>query len=271
MPPPLEDQELAYERAVIALQADPAMREIAEEAFLHDDVDEAFHAFIASEHWARVKALLASYGVAPPGRVMDFGGGRGLMAAALAAEGYSTVLCEINSSDVCGTAAASRLSATTGTQFAIAQRPVAALAGEAPFDAVVCRAVLHHLPDLLAVLGEIRAVLRPGSPFIASDEPTVRREEDVKRLQADNVFVPHGVDEQALTAKSYVRALNEAGFIGARQHFPVSLANYRQFVRPQTFAPLAVAAYAVYRARSALLVRPGDVRSFTARRPSSPP
>src|SRR3954452_20020739 len=101
-----DDQELAYERAVRTARQEPTMRHVVEQGFLHEDPLDAFNAFRSSEHWARVLWLMHLRGVTPRSRVMDFGGGRGLIAAALAQAGYDVLLCEINPSDVCGTGAA---------------------------------------------------------------------------------------------------------------------------------------------------------------------
>src|SRR2546427_8425088 len=38
--------------------------------------------------------------------------------------------------------------------------------GRASFDLVICRGVLHHVPDRRAALAEIHRVLRPGGEFI---------------------------------------------------------------------------------------------------------
>ena len=41
--------------------------------------------------------------------------------------------------------------------------------GRASFDLVICRGVLHHVPDRRAALAEIYRVLRPGGEFILSE------------------------------------------------------------------------------------------------------
>ena len=41
--------------------------------------------------------------------------------------------------------------------------------GRASFDLVICRGVLHHVPDRRAALAEIHRVLRPGGEFILSE------------------------------------------------------------------------------------------------------
>lgn len=44
--------------------------------------------------------------------------------------------------------------------------------GAATVDVLVCRGVLHHLPDVPAALAEWRRVLRPDGAVVLSSEPT---------------------------------------------------------------------------------------------------
>lgn len=260
------DQDAAYEAAVRAVQTDPDYRDLLERAFLHADLGEALEAFEASEDWARVRRLIARMGVPAGARVLDFGGGRGLLAAALAHAGYDVVLCEPNPSEVCGAGAASRLAAIAPRPFEI----FAGMSGDlAPrsFDAVVCRAVLHHLEPLEQILREVRLALRVGGAFVASDEPTIRRASDLAAAHARHPFIRFGVQEEAHTPAHYEQALLAAGFTDVNVVFPVALEDYRRLVRSDLAGPVAAAAYARYRLRGTLRPKPGDVRSITARAP----
>lgn len=109
---PEDPQDRAYEGAVRAIWADPAMAEVVHSSFLHEDLEEALAAFLASEHWARVRRLLDECGVKPGSRVLDFGGGRGMISAALATNGFAATLCEPNPSEIVGTGAARKLSSS---------------------------------------------------------------------------------------------------------------------------------------------------------------
>lgn len=258
-----DDQDAAYERAVLAARADGRLQEVVREAFLHTDPRDALQAFRTSEHYSRARRLLHRMGVSPPARVVDFGGGRGILTAALALEGYEVTLCEPNPSPVCGTGAAAEVAERTGAAFAVHAGPVEDLA-DAGFDAVICRAVLHHVSPLVPVLRDVHSALRPGGALVATDEPTVRRAADLAHLREHHPFVAFGVDEQALRVRDYATALGRAGFVGVRAHFPVSAGDYRRHLRPgDALAPLR---YAAWRAYVAARHPPGLVRSFTARR-----
>jgi SAM-dependent methyltransferase len=260
-----DDQSVAYERAVAAARRDPALRRSIEEAFLHEDPLEALGAFRASEHWARVRRLLSYLGVPPRSAVLDFGGGRALIAASLALDGYRATLCEINTSPVCGTEAAAALRDAAGVDFHIISRPLSTLPASERFDVVVCRAVLHHVSPLVPVLSDIHRVLVPGGAFVASDEPTVRRIQEIGAVRAAHPFTRFGVDERAYRVRDYLDALRAAGFRRTRAHFPVALSDYRRHVRPEAGVAAAATRYLAYRARATTRPKPGDVRSFTAR------
>lgn len=260
------DQDRAYEHAVRSAWQDSTMRTLVERAFLHEDVEAALAAFVRSEDCRRALRLLRNAGVKPGARVLDLGGGRGLLAAALALHGFETTLCEPNPSQVCGAGAAVRLSRALDPGFAIAADPVDALPPEA-FDAVICRAVLHHVESLEAVLSSVRRVLVPGGAFIATDEPTVRHPGDVAAAQERHPFARYGVQEDAHPVAHYLGALAAVGFVDGRARFPVALRDYLGYVRPGVPRSIGIALYARYRLRSRLRPRPGQAVSLTTRRP----
>jgi len=264
MPSSQDEQNLAYERAVRAARAKPELRELVERSFLQEDPVEAYRAFLRSEDWARVHRLLRARGAPRAARVIDFGGGRGHLSAALAHSGYDVVLCEINPSEVCGTGAARRLREAIGADFEIEDRGIAALAERGAFDAAVCRAVLHHVEPLAETLARLRATLRRGGVFVASDEPTVRSPEDAAFVRQTHAFTQFGVAETAYRVSDYVDALRTAGFTDVRVHHPVHWSSYREILHPSLPLAIVAAGYARLRVRAILVRRPGDVRAFTA-------
>ncbi|HWO16486.1 MAG TPA: class I SAM-dependent methyltransferase [Solirubrobacterales bacterium] len=266
MSSPKLDQDQAYEEAVLAARADPTLSRTIRESFLDEDDVVALRRFQASEHWARIERLLASRRIEPGAKVLDLGGGRGLVSAALAVAGYRTVLCEPNHSGVCGRGAAERLRSAAALKFEVVGGDVAELAG-GEFDAVVCRAVLHHIEPLVPVLRSVRAALRPGGSLICSDEPTVREVSELGRLRESHPFVQFGVDENALTEAQYRQALEEAGFVEVTLGFPVSWGDYRRLLRPNILLPVALVLYWRYRFRSTLRPVPGEVRTIVATAP----
>ena len=261
---PEDPQDRAYEGAVRAIWADPAMDAVVRSSFLHEDLEEALAAFLASEHWARVRRLLDECGVKPGSRVLDFGGGRGMISAALATDGFAATLCEPNPSEIVGTGAARKLSELVPGGFEVINGPVEVLASEPPFAAAVCRAVLHHIHPLAPVMQQLASVISPGGPFIASDEPMIRKEAELEVVLREHPFVQFGVEEWAGTPATYRAALQEAGFERVEFRFPVSLRDYRRILRPDLAAPLAIAGYLKYRLRARLRPHPGETRSIVS-------
>jgi len=266
---PSEGQDLAYERAVMKARGDPSMRRVVEESFLQEDARIALAAFAASEHAARVRRRLHLAGVGRGARLLDVGGGRGLMSALLTREGFEVVLCEPNPSAICGAGAAQDLQAMTGISFEVAEGGIESLSRGPRFDVAVCRAVLHHIEPLVPVLRDVWGRLVPGGSFLAVDEPTVRLAKHEPRALAVHPFVPYGVRERAFTPRYYRRALKRAGFVGVHARFPVAYSDYRSLLRSEGPAFLAFMRYSGYRLRDQLLHPPGTVRTLLARRPKS--
>lgn len=245
------------------------MAEVVESSFLHEDLGEALATFLASEHWARVRRLLDECGVEPGSRVLDFGGGRGMISAALSHDGYVATLCEPNPSEIAGTGAAKKLAELVPGGFEVVNGPIEDLRDEPPFAAAVCRAVLHHIHPLVPVMRQLAAVISPGAPFIASDEPMIRNEAELEVVRREHPFVRFGVDEWAAPPAVYRSALEDAGFQRVTVRFPVALEDYRRILRPDLAAPLAIAGYLKYRLRAKLRPHPGETRSLVAWAPST--
>lgn len=249
---------------------DPSLSEVVRLGFLHQDLGEALDAFLVDEQWARIRRLLDEAGVRPGDRVLDFGGGRGMISAALTREGFVATLCEPNPSEVAGTGAAQRLAELVPGGFEIVNGTVERLLERGPyFAAGVCRAVLHHVHPLVPALEQVAAVLAPGGAFIASDEPIIRNVSELEVVRNEHPFVRFGVDEWAGTVSYYRGAFEAAGFGDVRVRFPVAFADYRRINHAGTPAPLAAAGYARYRLRSLLRPHPGETRSIVGRKPGS--
>lgn len=264
----MSSQDMAYERAVLSARADDSMADAVDAAFLQEDIRVALREFRGSEHWARIRRLLDENGIEPGMRVLDMGGGRGLVAASLSEEGFRAVLCEPNPSEVCGAGAAAALAAGLEPGFEVHNGFVGELEPDS-FDAVVCRAVLHHIHPMAPVLADARAVLKPGGVFIASDEPTIRRHGDLQQVLDEHPFVPFGVEEWAGPRSHYRDALSEAGFTGVEDSFPVAFDDYRSAIRPEFGQAMAAIGYAKYRVVSLVRPHPPVSRTFVARRAPS--
>ena len=114
------------------------------------------------------RLLLRAAGVSPGMRVLDLGTGIGhvamLVAELVGADGR---VIGIDTSARLLEVATARASAHPQLKFV--QGDVQTWRDEAPFDAIVGRLILFHLPDAVAVLKHHLAALRPGGLLLALD------------------------------------------------------------------------------------------------------
>jgi SAM-dependent methyltransferase len=114
------------------------------------------------------RLLLQAAGIRPAMRVLDLGTGLGHVALAAAdlvgAEGR---VVGVDSSSRLLEVAAGRAAALPHVQFV--EGDVRTWRSDEPFDAIVGRLILFHLPDPVAVLRHHLAALRPGGLVLALD------------------------------------------------------------------------------------------------------
>jgi len=104
-------------------------------------------------------------GIGPGARVLDAAGGRGAVAAALAGRGARVVLLDRDGEALRAAGEAAEAGALRVRGDA-ARLPFPAGA----FDAVVLRAVIHHLPDPAAALREAARAVRAGGAVVVVDK-----------------------------------------------------------------------------------------------------
>jgi SAM-dependent methyltransferase len=109
--------------------------------------------------------LAAFAGIAPGARVLDAAGGGGSHAAVLAAKGARVLLLDRDAAALAAAEAAAR-AGVRRVRGDVLRLPVPAGA----FDAVVLRAVLHHLADPAAALREAARAVRPGGVVVIVDK-----------------------------------------------------------------------------------------------------
>jgi SAM-dependent methyltransferase len=159
--------------------------------------------------WERRRALLLAE-VHPGERVLDLGCGAGRFLTALKDAGADPVGVEI------AEAAAERARAT-GVEVRLVEPDGTLPFGHGEFDLVWCSEVLEHIPDVAAVLHEVRRVLKPGGRLLLTVPHHGRLQVAVIALtRFDAHFDPLGQHLRFYTATSLAATLREAGFEDVR-------------------------------------------------------
>lgn len=115
-------------------------------------------------------ALLRAAGIEPGMRVLDLGTGLGHVAFQLAGlVGPSGSVVGVDVATALLAVAEQRRAAAGAGNMRFVEADVRTASFEEPFDAVVCRLLLFHLPDAVNVLRHHRESLRPGGTMLAID------------------------------------------------------------------------------------------------------
>ncbi|MFQ6077942.1 MAG: class I SAM-dependent methyltransferase [Thermodesulfobacteriota bacterium] len=198
-----------YERSVLGMRAAPELAEFIKTEYLDEDVEAAAERFPKGPEFRDILALLESSGINKGARILDLGGGRGLLSRALAEKGYRVTMLEINRSPICGLGALTtrplRFPAVCGHFNLLPIR------GEV-FDVVICKQVLHHAQSLLRCVSEISRVLKGNGLLIAYKEHCLPWYGGKKRFLRSHPGVRYGAQENAFRTATYWLAFRRNGF-----------------------------------------------------------
>jgi SAM-dependent methyltransferase len=202
----------AYERAVLALRADPKLRSWALGSFLEEDFGQALSRCAQSEEFAQCWAILQAH-LRRESRLLDLGSGRGLTSVALARRGVHVTSVEYDPSDIVGVGALARFQCRLDLPLFPIRGDVLQLPFPSDtFDVIFCRSVLHHVDHLGNGLKEIWRVLKPGGIFLAYNEHIQSHFSDGTKFLEAHPCVPYGVNERAYPVFAYWRKFRAAGF-----------------------------------------------------------
>lgn len=191
------------------MRAAPDLRQIVKAEYLDASLDDAAVRFAGGDELKIILNLLREGGVGTGARVLDLGGGRGILSAALAANGYAPVLCEISRSSICGLGALRNR--PTAFPLVCGDFNNIGIADET-FDAVVCKQVLHHAEDLDRCLSEAHRVLKPGGFFLAYKEHSLPWYGGKQQFLRQHPATEYGAQEGAFRTIRYWRALHRSSF-----------------------------------------------------------
>ncbi len=133
----------------------------------HDDTPRVYtdrSVFVRELFWRRLDALLALSRPPARERVLDFGGGNGILAPTLARRYREVVCVDLRTEMVDELRRAEQLANVTALAGDIASFALPADS----FDTIVAADVLEHIVDLPPLIEEFRRLLKPGGELLVS-------------------------------------------------------------------------------------------------------
>jgi ubiquinone/menaquinone biosynthesis C-methylase UbiE len=111
-------------------------------------------------------SALVAHGVKSGAAILDFGGGTGAIASALAHRGFHMTVCDLSEKMI---SAGKRLYSGQPIEWVVLPQDWSRLPfAEGAFDAIIASSVFEYLRDVDHVLAECRRILRPGGKLIFS-------------------------------------------------------------------------------------------------------
>jgi len=198
----------SWEDAVRWLRDQPERAELVRACFFDDPLLEAAERYRSCCEWTAVRALVGTGG----GAALDLGAGRGISAYALARDGWRLTALEPDASDLVGARAIRALAGQAGIAIDVVEAWGEDLPfGDATFDLVHCRQVLHHARDLQRLMREIGRVLKPGGRFLATREHVISKREDREEFLASHSLHSLYGGENAYLLNEYIDAIRGGG------------------------------------------------------------
>jgi 2-polyprenyl-3-methyl-5-hydroxy-6-metoxy-1,4-benzoquinol methylase len=114
--------------------------------------------------WRRLDHLMGLSRASPPDRVLDFGGGNGVLAPTLSRRYRQVVCVDLQPEMLRKVVDQQRLANVTIR----AEDLFAAKLEPESFDTVVAADVLEHIPDFMPIVREFRRLLKPGGELVVS-------------------------------------------------------------------------------------------------------
>lgn len=208
---------MTWEEAVQWLREQPGQESLVRACYFDDPLLQAANRYHQESEWQAVRALLP----APPGQALDVGSGRGIAAYALATDGWTVTALEPNPSRLVGAGAIRALAQDAGVSINVVEEWGERLPfGDAFFDVVHARQVLHHASELREFCKELFRVVKPGGRLVATREHVIDRPEDLQTfLDSHPLHYLYG-GENAFSMDEYLDALRSAGFQVAKFFSP---------------------------------------------------
>jgi SAM-dependent methyltransferase len=199
---------LSWEQAVLWLRQDPNQAELVCACYYDDPLIGAAQRFVASEEWQATRAFFQDI----QGRALDLGAGRGISSYALARDGWQVIALEPDPSAIVGAEAIRALAAASGLPIRVIEERAETLPfGNATFDLVCGRQVLHHARDLSLLCREAARVLKPRGRFIAVREHVLSKRIDLQVFLDNHPLHRLYGGENAYLLREYLSAIRTSG------------------------------------------------------------
>lgn len=223
-----------WEEIIDAAQGNPEMQNLLQDAYLHRDLGRSLERYRSSDEFREILLELRTH--APNAkRLLDVGGGNGVMSIAFALEGFEVTLVEPSTGGITGVAGARRLlnfaaatiDSTLPQRVAILEQALEAFESEQKFDIIHCRQVVHHLKDPAVGVKKFYSLLKPGGIALLLREHVIFDEADLQLFLQSHPFQGYSGGEFGYRQDEYSGFLTGAGFESLREYkFADSPINY---------------------------------------------
>jgi SAM-dependent methyltransferase len=199
----------SWEDAVGWLIAQPEQQALVRDCYFDRPALAAAQRYHLSDEWGAVRALLPTR----LGCVLDVGAGMGIASYALAIDGWQVSALEPDPSDLVGAGAIRQLVREAGLEITVVEKWGEGLPfGDASFDVIHARQVLHHAHDLGLFCAELYRVLKPGGRLIATREHVISNPGQLAKFLEKHPLHDLYGGENAFQRKEYEARLKTAGF-----------------------------------------------------------
>jgi glycosyltransferase involved in cell wall biosynthesis/serine acetyltransferase/ubiquinone/menaquinone biosynthesis C-methylase UbiE len=211
----------SWDEIILAFHGNPQMITMLKNSYLHEDLMESLERYLESGELLETLVEIKRYSGKDTLKVLDVGGGAGVMAVALAIHGFDVTLIEPGQGAIAGAAGARRLLDLACQKFDKGLRSRVKIINEyiedfqidvSEYDLVYCRQVVHHFSDPLKVLKKLNRAIKENGLIMMIREHVINNEDDKKIFLENHPFHKYTHSENAYTEKQYLDFLKQSGF-----------------------------------------------------------